>query len=210
VEISQVAAFSDYSLEFAHVEVTGGRFDVDSVERSAQLARLKLDEIEGRGQTCSVCILVDDKEEPADLGERGLKRLKQVVTGSFPRVDYICFEKSLARHVDALYTNLRAEKRQRVRSGIARYRAAHGHLGCSHDIAIWQMMRFGWIENTVPQGIINVRWGEVRGGSSPFVAKSLISVLSRGDARFEKKALDDILCYSVDAKAIARIERIYY
>lgn len=201
---------SDYSLEFAHVALIGKDFNRSEVTKSADIALKELKRIEKNGFTCAVCILIDDKHVKTTLTYKDITPFLQFVSQHFPRIDYVCFEKSLPRQKDKLFEQLDPDKRDHIAGEFWRYQRDHKKLACSHDIAIWHMIRLGLI-NDIEAGTI-VPVGAVGRGAHArsFVAKSLISVLSEHDRLSEEKANEEILRHCVDIKAISRIRRIYY
>jgi hypothetical protein len=201
---------SDYNLEFAHVMLTGRSFNRDEVLKSAEIAKQELERIQTNGSTCAVCILIDDKHVEHKLTYKDLPVFRDFVTQHFSRVDYICFEKDLSKYKEKIFEKLRPESRDHVEAEIWRYQKTHRQLGCSHDIAIWHMIRLGLINDIDAATLIPVGWGVRQGRSPPFVARRIISILSRKDEDFEKKAYEDILKQCIDESAIRNIERIYY
>lgn len=204
-------SISDYNLEFAHVALEGGRrFDENEVRKSADIAAKELATIEKKGSSCAVCILVDDKHVRARLTYREMTTFRDVVVSCFPRVDYIFFEKNLPKFKEQIFSNIREGKRDKVEASLWRYQKTHRRLGCSHDIAIWHMMRLGMINGIDAAMLPPVGWGETTSPAPPFVAKNIVSVLSKKDEAFEQKAVEDILQHCEDAKSIQRIRRVYY
>ena len=204
------ARISDYNLEFAHVALEGRSFNKDEVKKSAQLALKEYQRIETAGASCAVCILIDDKHVKAKVTYKDIPAFRDFVISHFPRVDYICFEKNLPRYKEQIFSSLRPDRRDHVEAEIWRYQRKHRQLGCSHDIAIWHLIRLGLINNIDAAILPLVGWGNSRGSAPPFVARNLISILSEKDSAFEKKACEDILDYCVESKSISNIKRIYY
>lgn len=199
------------TLEFAHVALEGGRrFDENEVRKSADIAAKELAAIEKKGATCAVCILIDDKHVKARLTYREMTTFRDVVVSCFPRVDYIFFEKNLPKFKEQIFPNIREAKRDEVEAALWRYQKKKRGLGCSHDIAIWHMMRLGMINGIDAAMLPPVGWGKARSSAPPFVAKNIVSVLSKKDETFEKKAIEDILRHCDDQKAIESIRRVYY
>lgn len=202
---------SDFNLEFAHVAIEGGRrFDENEVRKSADIAAKELAALEKKGATCAVCILIDDKHVRARLTYREMTAFRDVVISCFPRVDYMFFEKNLPKFKEQIFPNIREDKRDKVEASLWRYQKTHRGLGCSHDIAIWHMMRLGMINGIDAAMLPPVGWGKARSPAPPFVAKNIVSVLSKKDEPFEKKAVEDILRHCEDSTAIDNIRRVYY
>jgi len=209
--MSSRPAVSDYNLEFAHIALEGGtRFDEGEVKKSAGLAAKELAAIEKRGATCSVCILIDDKHVSARLTYRDMAAFRDVVISCFPRVDYIFFEKNLPKFKEQIFPNIKEERRDNVEADLWRYQKKHRRLGCSHDIAIWHLMRFGLINSIDAAMLPPVGWGEANSPVPPFVAKHIVSVLSKKDEEFEKRAVEDILKHCANPNLISSIRRVYY
>lgn len=202
---------SDFNLEFAHVALEGGRrFDEDEVRKSAEIAVKELAVINEKGATCAVCILIDDKHVRARLTYREMTAFRDVVMSCFPRVDYIFFEKNLRKFEEQIFPNIREDKRDKVEAAMWRYQKTHRRLGCSHDIVIWHMMRLGMINGIDAAMLPPVGWGSARSPAPPFVAKKIVSILSKKDEVFEKKAFDDILRHCEDSRSVQNIRRVYY
>ena len=201
---------SDYNMEFAHVALEGRSFNKEEVKKSAALALKELKRIQTEGSTCAVCILIDDKHVKARVTYKDIPAFRDFVMEHFPRVDYICFEKNLPKYKEQIFPNLQRNKLDHVEAEIWRYQRKHRKLGCSHDIAIWHMIRLGLINNIDAAMLPLVGWGSSKRSVPPFVARKLISVLSEKDQAFERKADEDILRFCNDSKAISNITRIYY
>lgn len=208
--MSQEPEISDYNLEFAHVMLSGRTFDKDEVIKSAKLAKRELHRIKKLGASCAVCILIDDKHVKRKLTYKYIPDFRDFVLEQFPHVDYICFEKDLPRYKEKVFGKLRPETRDHVEAEIWRYQKKHRKLGCSHDIAIWHMIRLGLINDIDAATLPPVGWGHRRGHTPSFVARHLISILSKKDESFERRAYDDVLQYCVDQKLISNIKRVYY
>jgi hypothetical protein len=208
--MSSESNISDYNLEFAHVMLTDRSFSRDEIVKSARLAKHELQKIAGRGLSCAVCILIDDKHVKRQLSYKHIPAFRDFVNEHFPRVDYICFEKDLPKYKEKIFDNLRPESRDHVEAEIWRYQKKHRKLGCSHDIAIWHMIRLGLINDVDAATLPPVGWGLCHDRTPPFVARRVISILSEKDEMFEKKAHDDILRHCIDQRAVQSIERIYY
>lgn len=205
--MNQATDIADFNLEFAHTPLHGENFDKAAVIKSAELARRELRSIEHEGASCAVTILIDDKHVKSTLSYKDVTPFLNFVTKHFPRIDYISFEKNLSRHKDKVIEQLELGQRDHVAGSIWRYQRKHRKLGCSHDIAIWHMIRLGLI-NGIEAGTI-VPFG-ANAHSPPFVAHKLISILSEKDEPFERKAYQDILCHCINKKAVSRIQRVYY
>jgi hypothetical protein len=209
--MSHLSPVSDFNLEFAHVALEGGRrFDESEIKKSAEIALKELSTIEAQGAVCAVCILIDDKHVNARLTYRDMAGFRDAVISCFPRVDYIFFEKNLPKFKEQIFPNIRENMRDKVEASLWRYQKAHRRLGCSHDIAIWHMMRLGLINEIDAAMMPSVGWGQSRSPVPPFVARNVVSILSEKDQPFEKRAMDDILRFCTDTAAIRKIRTIYY
>jgi hypothetical protein len=208
--MNQEADISDYSLEFAHVALIGKDFNRSEVTKSADIALKELQRIEKKGLTCAVCILIDDKHVKSTLTYKDITPFLQFVSQHFPRIDYVCFEKSLPKHKDKIFEQLDPDKRDHIAGEFWRYQRKHKKLACSHDIAIWHMIRLGLINDIEAGTIVPVGAVGTSAHAPSFVARNLISILSAHDKPFEEKASKEILRHCVDKKAVSRIQRIYY
>jgi hypothetical protein len=208
--MSQETDISDYNLEFAHVMLTERSFNKDEVVKSAELAKREFERIKKGGSTCTVCILIDDKHVKRKLSYKHIPAFRDFVTQHFPRVDYICFEKDLPKYKEKIFGKLRPESKDHVEAEIWRYQKKHRKLACSHDIAIWHMIRLGLINDIDAATLPPVGWGVRQGNTPPFVARRIISVLSQKDEAPEQRAYEDILRHCIDQTAVKNIKRIYY
>jgi hypothetical protein len=199
---------ADINLEFAHVEFKS-RFDKEQVLASVRIAQDLLTRFNNEGLTCSISILIDDKHAEHRLTIGDVAPFLAFLSQHITRIDYICYESRLTDYKEEMFSFLIEEHRDRIRQKVLDYEAKHGKIACSQDIAIWHLMRLGYIlgdANTiVPVGAL------MRGSQlPPFQAQRLISILGENDREPEEIAKADILRFSRDGSVLSRIERIYF
>ena len=198
----------DVNLEFAHVSFACDEFNHEQVTRSARLALKLLNRYRQEGLACSMSILIDDKHVRKRLTTAEVRPFLRIASRHVRQIDYICFEKRLPRYKNHLLRQIRPEKRAHVAEEMLRYRKRHGRIGCSHDIAIWHLMRLGLIQGADVGTVVPV--GALQAASPPFVARRAVSVLCASDKEPEDRAIHDILRHCIDDGVLGRIERIYF
>jgi hypothetical protein len=206
---------SDYSVEFAHVAFDEDyNFDEKIVIKSAKLAKRRLDALEKNGCSYTVCILIDDKHVKHGLTYKNVGKFLRFTREHIPRIDYICFEKRLEDYIDAVIDAVDSSYQDRVTGQIYRYRQKHRKLGCSHDIAVWHLMRLGIVNNIDNQTLVYVGSDLSQDGlqrrNPEFVSRNLISILSRSDRPQEERADKEILQYCSQLNVNSQIKRIYF
>jgi hypothetical protein len=205
---------SDVSIEFAHTEFiiqepNISKFDEDVVYRSSVIARQLNDKLTAQGLTCATCILIDDKQVGKPLTPQEVHPLLHIARQQL-EVNYICFENRLPMYRDLVLALLPEKQRRRVARDMQHYIDKHGKIACSHDIAIWHLMRLGYLDHLGPDLIIPFdNYGRLR--IPHFEAKRVVSILSRklGHDVQEEKADRDILRYCDIPDLSERVQRIY-
>ena len=199
---------SNINIEFADVEFKT-EFDKGQVLASARIARDLVSVLTGEGHTCSVCILIDDKHAGRRLKISDVAPFLTYVSQHMPRIDYICYESRLTEYKEDMFQCVLPNYRDRVQQKVLGYEDRHGRIACSHDIAIWHLMRLGYIMDDattlVPVGAFMGRMS-----LPPFHADRLISVLSETDRTPEQQAQDDILKFCYDDSIASKINRVYF
>jgi hypothetical protein len=203
---------ADINLEFAHVEFTAdGSFDCPTVKKSCLAAKDLYEGYQRDGLTCATVILIDDKQVPSPhrLSVYSVDPLLRMASRFLP-VDYITFESHLPRYKDQLLALLDPAHRKLVGRDMEYYARRDGRIACSHDIAIWHLLRLGYFDPVtadvaIPVGALTPR------GLPRFTARRAVSVLSRrlNQDDFETLAETTILRYLVVNTVLANIERIY-
>lgn len=200
----------DVNIEFAHVDFDRNHeFSKEQLQSSIDAAENIIKNEIFAGHSCTTCILVDDKQvSHPPLSQESVLEFLNLATNQIP-VDYICFESNLPSYVDDLLEQVDEEHERLVRGKLEKYVHRTGRIGCSHDIAIWHLMRLGRIYPE-PRHVIPVT-AILRSDSSspPFFAKRVISVLSHVDEDAEIRARTEILQYCGD-EVIGQIESVYY
>ena len=205
----QFPAQVDVSIEFAHVALTQSSFLQAEVETSAKYVNSVIERLDREDKSWSVCILIDNKYNR--LGIREIAPFLNFARKLVLRLDFICFEKALPRYKEALYEVLKPRVRDRIMGDIRRYSRKHKGIGCSHDIALWHLIRLGVINNLdgdtiVPVGVVD----SGAHGAFTHISQRVVSILSERDRPFEEKAVDEILRYCIEPRILDRIERIFY
>lgn len=197
--------FVDWNLEIAHVSWASPEAP-SSIEEALENAKEYIDEWRKTDSTFTICSLVDDKE--MRVSDRGvwLREVQQDYPQLFGLLDYVCFESDLIRLKEEFLAQIEQHQRGRISREIDRYRKRHGRVACSHDIAIWHLLRMGQLPSA--NTIIHVLSKRQQGLSSLF-ARSVLSILEEEDQEPEKRA-HDILKFCSDHDVINRIECIYY
>lgn len=198
------AQMVDVSIEFAHVDV--GSYDSSEVSRSGEVAARLASEFDVANESYSVSLLIDDKNSSERMTPNDVSLLI-LEASKWLQVDYVVFESRLAEYKLDLFENIKESHRVVVKKFVERYEMKSGRLACSHDIAIWHLMRLGKIAadaaTVVPVGS---RRGRI---AKPFFAKRVVSILKDEDHDPEEKALDDILRHCTDETIPARIHRYF-
>lgn len=198
---------ADVNIEFGHIEIDNGKYSKPELEKSVNVAIELLEKHKGNGLTCSVSMLVDDKKQsnPPDLSR--VTSLIELISSRIV-VDYICFESRLVAYLDELYDSIKVEHVAKVRQSIESYLERNGRIACSHDIAIWHLLRLGKIRFR-PEHILRTN-EHIDRQVAPFVARQVISVLPRHYESQEAKAIDEVLkfCSSTDTHSL--IKNHYY
>ncbi len=199
---------SDINLEFAHVEFNT-QFDKRQVLASAMIAQRLLTDFTKRGLICSVCVLIDDKHAGRKLTNSDIAPFLSYISEHVSRIDYICYESKLTEYKEEMFDCLMPDYKQKVRHKVLNYEEKNGRIACSHDIAIWHLMRLGYIlgdaTTLLPVGAVRHHFS-----FPPFHAKRVVSVLSKTDSDPERSAESDILKFCYDKSILHQIERIYF
>lgn len=190
----------DVSIEFAHVDVAS--YDSSDVARSgqkaAQIARLLTQE----SKSYSVALLIDDKESARQMTSFDVSVLIHEASIWLP-VDYVVFESRLIDYKLDLFDSIRDSHKVIIRKQVERYESKSGRLACSHDIAIWHLLRLGMI--TPDASTVVPVTSRDRYETRPFFAKSAVSILNEEDLEPEERAMAEILRFSKDETVPSRI-----
>lgn len=166
---------SDYNIEFAHIYVNE---NIASEHYQAiKIAKEKSSELKQQDKGCVLTVLIDDynsSESILDIDEF-LKELE--ISGAKP--DYVVYESKLAQYKDRILNEMSGKLKKRY----LRYINGHNKCPCSFLIAIWHLLRLGFLENG--HIIHNI-------DEKPFTAQKIITILPQRYAGIEKKALDII------------------
>jgi hypothetical protein len=197
----------DYNIEVAHVYFDDNRLQSLDEEvfyhnrASTEIARRMIDLIESRGERYSVCVLIDDQRLHSSNAQM-FRPFLEAVSREI-RLDYVCYETALGREFPALLDSLvdPLPIKQEVDGKYG------GKPQCSHYIAIWHMMRLGYIRS---DGLAIPLPSGVHGAARPFAARQAISILSRFHRRHEKRARRRLLLRSRRPEITRSIRCIYY
>jgi hypothetical protein len=190
----------DVSIEFSHVDV--GLYDTSDVARSGEKASQIATLLTEQSKTFSVALLIDDKDSAHQITPNDVSLLIHEASKWLP-VNYVVFESRLADYKLDLFECIEESHRVAIRKQVDRYEAKSGRLACSHDIAIWHLLRLGIIKPDAST-VVPVVSGD-RYATRPFFARSIVSILSKEDREPEEKAMCDILRFSKDESVSSRI-----
>jgi hypothetical protein len=190
----------DVSIEFSHVDV--GSYDASDVARSGQKASQIATLLTEQSKTFSVALLIDDKNSAHQITSNDVSVLIHEASNWLP-VNYVVFESRLADYKLDLFECIEDSHRVAIRKQVDRYEAKSGRLACSHDIAIWHLLRLGIITPDAST-VVPVVSGD-RFTTRPFFSRSVVSILSKEDREAEEKAMSDILRFSKDESVASKI-----
>lgn len=203
--------FQDYSydinIEFAHIVPNASRAD-SSFRLSYSLLLDYIDNVEQRGENFCISILVDDKEVGQKLSISWLTEQLDKVNFRYYNILYWVMESELRVYRECLYSLIKDDHRVHISKQIENYLKKHGELACSHDIAIWHLLRLGVI-----QPLEKVRVGRFAAQlqSPNFSSKRVASILTLEDSGVEERATTEILNYLRNAPLlVGRINKIFY
>ena len=202
----------DVNIEFAHVAPGARNADL-SFRKSYSLFIQCIDACLAKSETVSVSILIDDKEETLSVSKSWL--LDKLAEAKFHHFDRLFWgtESKLVLYRKALYSLVVPSARDRISNEIERYYRKHGRLACSHDIAIWHLLRLGQIAEFVhiggrPEVAFDHGHSET---APPLPAGRLISILSDEDYGAEQRAANEIIALTVNGDEILRkMDKIFY
>lgn len=181
---------SDWNLELAHINWDSPGAS-NSVQESLAQAYDWIARWQEEGSSYVACILVDDKESPVTARSVWLDRASDHHPELFELLDFVCFESDLITLKDEFLAHFAPPPRGRIDRELERYREKHGKVACSHDIAIWHLLRLGGLASGIDL-MIPLRPTD----KSPFALR-LLSVLEEEDREAESRARE-ILRYSSD------------
>jgi hypothetical protein len=184
---------SDYNIEFAHVYVNENF--ANEHYRAAQIAERRVREIKKQEQSCVLVLLIDDYN-PSNFvlnTDNFLERLDKM--GVKP--DYVVYESEMVTYGDRVLEELN----NGIRKQYLRYIKKHGKYPCSFLIAIWYLLRLGFLDI---KPIIKSL------ASKPFIAHKIINILPRKYKSVENKALDIINSTRFKDLVKDKIEYIFY
>ena len=202
---------SDVNIEFAHVDFSMS-FDAPALKRqimmSGEIAQSRIEREAGSGLSCTTSVLIDDKncDVPPTIEDVG--RFLALFAGCCPAVDFICYESVLPSYEEKLVRSLRPNVQEKVRREIDVYKEKHGGLGCSHDIAIWHLLRLGNLGPVRPNSIFPV--GAIFRPSRPFFSERAVSILPKEVRGFEERAKSELISQCADQTVLERIEVVYF
>lgn len=191
------------SVEFAHTMLSpDGVRNIHELHRAQEFASVLLSDLERDGVLTSTAVLIDDKqvdEEERDLLARSV--LEDLAAR--PAIDVLCFERDLVVYADDLLATLSPTQRPRVQRSIRRRLDQYGTLPCSVDIAIWNLLRLGVLEdyNNVLQR---------RNAAADELPEIAVAILPEYLEEYEDAARRDILRHVMDFDFRGRIVTLYY
>ena len=197
----------DWNLEVAHVNWASPAASF-SIEEALATAREYTSDWSRSGKSFVICSLVDDKEFRISDRDAWLVEAERGHPELFRMLDYVCFESDLVTLKDEFLNQLQPRQRGRIDREIDRYRRKHGSVACSHDIAVWHMLRLGLL-GSGDQIIRAIRRRRERDDLHSFYARSALSILEEEDREAEERA-SEILRYCTERDVTKRLELIYY
>lgn len=203
---------ADVNIEFAHTDFAVPLEDPRS-ERdiciSGELASKQLVAHQTMGLECTTSVLIDDKncERPPTFDD--VNHFLSMVALYGPPVDFVCFESMLPEYEAALVKSLRPPERLGAQTEIERYKRSHGGLGCSHDIAIWHLLRLGILGPVHPKSVTAISILASK-RIKPFFARKVVSVIPTQYRQYEDRAQRDILNLCEEEGIARQIELIYF
>ena len=194
----------DVSIEFAHIDVSS--YDSTDVARSGQKAAQIAKFLTKESKTFSVSLLIDDKESAHRMTSYDVSLLMHEASNWLP-VDYVVFESRLVDYKLDLFDNIRDSHKLSVTKQVDRFEAKSGRLACSHDIAIWHLLRLGKISPDAST-VVPVSSRD-RFKTMHFAARSVFSILNEADREPEERAMSEILKFCTDETVSSRINIEY-
>jgi hypothetical protein len=207
----EVLNIANINIEFAHYEFTssgGANFDEMAIHRSAKIAKELYTACVDRSISCALSILIDDKHAVPPLTTEVVSRLLAIANDEIV-ADYICYESNLFLYKDQVLDLLPKKQRKEVWEDMQFYEKKDNIIPCSHDIAIWHLMRLGNIDNIQPSAIIPFGVS-VRKSPPLFQAKYAVSVLPGNYRAPEERADKSILKYCNVPDLAKHIVRVYF
>ena len=190
----------DVSIEFSHVDVAS--YDSSDVARSGRRASQLATLLTEQSKTFSVALLIDDKEPARQMTSNDVSVLIHEASNWLP-INYVVFESRLVDYKLDLFESIQDSHKVAVRKQVERYEAKSGRLACSHDIAIWHLLRLGII--TPDASTVVPVASRDRYTTRPFFAHSVVSILNEEDREAEARAMDEILRFSKNESISSRI-----
>lgn len=213
VENAFLAPRSEINIEIAHVYWDGSGFGERFIEEYNKSIQTIQDLCIIRGvNRFSISILIDDKRinfaDKFSWLQYNMNRFSKL----FESIDYLVMESDLKNYMSMMYKLVEYRQRRSIESSVERYIRAKKTPACSHDIAVWHLMRsgaFGAINLPVYR-IVNTDNRAERLLPS-FCASRIASVLNQSDREHEETAEAEILRYiSSDHFSWRNVERYYY
>lgn len=191
----------DWNLELAHV--TWGHEDAgESVQEAMAQGRDWIARWRAEDRSYVTCCLVDDKEVAVTDRKAWLHEQAHAFPALFNLLDYICFESDLISLKGEFLGRFKPPQRGKVEREIERYRARHGKVACSHDIAIWHALRLGLLPSGT--GLMHKLSDTDQG---PY-GREILSILEEEDRAPEDRA-KEILRHVADG-AVKRVHLEFY
>jgi hypothetical protein len=190
----------DVSIEFAHVDVAS--YDSSDIARSGRKASELAKYLTETSKSYSVVLLIDDKDSTSKMTPNDVGMLIHDASNWLP-VDYVVFESRLADYKLDLFESIQPAQKISVRKQVDRYEAKSGRLACSHDIAIWHLLRLGIIAPDAST-VVPVASRDQYSTRS-FFANSVVSILNEEDRDAENRAMNEILRYSRNESVPSRV-----
>lgn len=184
---------SDYNIEFAHIYVNEN-FASEHCQAS-RIVKEKVREIRQHDKSYVLTVLIDDYN-PSDYilnVKKFLEELRKL--GTEP--DYAVYESKLVSYKDQILNKMNGK----IKNQYLKYIRDHGKCPCSFLIAIWHLLRLGFLD---PKSIVDSL------ENRPFVAQKIITILPQRYTEIEKKALEIIKSTEFGDFVENRLEYIFF
>jgi hypothetical protein len=184
---------SNYNIEFAHIYINENFSDEHS--QASKIAKEIAEKIKKGGGSCVLAVLIDDYNPSDSILDVKNFLNKLSMFGAKP--DYVVNESKLIAYRDTLLSGMSGK----IKEQYFRYITNRGKCPCSFLIAIWHLLRLGFLD---PNLIIkNLE-------DKPFISQKIITILPQRYADIENKALEIIKSTKFGSLTENRLEYIFF
>ncbi|HEY8931414.1 MAG TPA: FAD-dependent oxidoreductase [Mucilaginibacter sp.] len=198
---------SDVSIELGHFDLKDIK-KLSDEELNELLAKEKgrvvdvIQQFSRQNKTYSIVALIDDKKSYRRY-DTTIKKFKKGL--SKVGVDFIAYESGLINYLDKLQGMLP----NNIAKEFYRKMQNHHKLACSQDIFLWYCLRFGIIDFSFDDEVIEAISENAKNGIVGFSSNALISCLNIFLNAYEEKA-DEFLSKAFGDEVASSVKRIYY